>query len=271
MAPTAFYAQSFSVDFEMSSAEVMPIWENWSSCGHTTTDATLTQILQNHGAEYCSASRQSYPSLAYVNGGIATCSDCDPNQLVADLLAYNTLITKARVSPMQSTFASVLNITPDTYPAVTGADAANLIVTDNTALNLIYQQHKVFIQNPVGTFWIELQCDCSVNDLRDDLIAGGFITGDDDYFYQNVGILATTETLLPVTSVYPNPFRDRIDIQTNTDISGYALYDLTGKKLIETQSKEVFDGQTSALAPGIFFLTLQLGNGTSSNHKIVKQ
>lgn len=69
-------------------------------------------------------------------------------------------------------------------------------------------------------------------------------------------------------SIYPNPTVGEIHIETLEDIKAIKLLSLDGKQILETQNNDL---QIYNLNAGMYFLTVELENGTNSFHKVIKK
>jgi hypothetical protein len=73
-------------------------------------------------------------------------------------------------------------------------------------------------------------------------------------------------------NVFPNPVKDRLNIETDTPVKEIALIDLAGKIVLNTSIKSVgnhYQIDLSPFAQGIYFLRLSDGNHTYTK-KIIK-
>lgn len=115
----------------------------------------------------------------------------------------------------------------------------------------------------------EIHFDGNINLLKSELDNLDLVV---DYTnYVSVAMLNTTEFALDKPKLSPNPFSNTFDIQTNEVILNYSLFDISGKELINTNSKMALDDLSLQLNAGVYFLNLQLENGQKSNYKIVKK
>ena len=72
------------------------------------------------------------------------------------------------------------------------------------------------------------------------------------------------------TSIYPNPFQNELKIESVKTISNYEVIDISGKMIINSQSKTEFENSISQLNNGIYFLQLNYDDSSKSTHKIIK-
>ena len=69
-------------------------------------------------------------------------------------------------------------------------------------------------------------------------------------------------------SVYPNPASEKISVKSETAISKVELYDLSGKKLKESASKEM---NISTIPNGNYLLKISDKNGNTETQKLIKK
>jgi len=264
--PAVVSAQTTSVHFQLNNPDIFPVGTELSpSCG-APNDSGLAQIV----TYYCTAPGISYAE-EWQNGGLAYC-DCDGQQLVAALLA-NPNVTRAQVSPEVGTLSNAIYIDGgDAYPEITGYDSQHIAVTGDSTLNGIYQNFSVYYQYDYDFMtWKDLTCDCAVSQLKDALADAGYISGENESFdYVGNAVLGVPQQVKKDVRIFPNPFRETLNIESDNPISQYLLYDNTGKQLIRENSKTAFDAKTGNLATGMYFLRLQSGNGVWATCKIVK-
>ncbi len=80
--------------------------------------------------------------------------------------------------------------------------------------------------------------------------------------------LGTEETSIAKVSVYPNPTRDFVNINTTSKISKVTVFGTDGKQLLEDSTSKV---NVSKLPSGVYILKIDFADGKSSTQKIVKQ
>ncbi len=258
----------------------------FSSSGYTSNDAGLNQIFLNHNiiSYYDGMGRPNGDNYSYK---LMDCSNCNANQLIADLTAYSSVVQKANISAQVHTFSDIVSfsLANINIGTPTGVGANNIITTNSSLVSQIFQTHNVYFYDyfyPFG-FYNQLMCDCNVGNLVNDLLSNNVINPNVidtvnpnnnviNYYYSSVGgllINAGYEKSKPLIS--PNPFTTHFDIETDEVISNYSLFDISGKELINTNSKTALDNLSSQLNIGVYFLNLQLDNGQKSNYKIVKK
>jgi hypothetical protein len=73
------------------------------------------------------------------------------------------------------------------------------------------------------------------------------------------------------TTIYPNPFTDRIQLKTDQEIIGISLFDLNGR-LMRQQREEIYIVEDlGAYKPGVYFLQIQYKNGLNETKKLIKE
>lgn len=72
---------------------------------------------------------------------------------------------------------------------------------------------------------------------------------------------------IEMTSIYPNPFKDVLNIDSKFNILNVEIYGADGKKLIQSKEKSI---QTQHLSNGIYFVRIQTDKGVDT-FKIVKK
>lgn len=86
--------------------------------------------------------------------------------------------------------------------------------------------------------------------------------------YSNQIKLGTGESALSKISVYPNPAKDFINIDTTSKVSKVTIFGIDGKFLLEDTSIKI---NISRLQAGVYLMKIDFADGKSSTQKIVKQ
>lgn len=81
-------------------------------------------------------------------------------------------------------------------------------------------------------------------------------------------ILSTKENDLSGVSVYPNPTKDFINIDSQSEVEKVIVYSIDGKKVKEAKNSRI---NISTLPKGNYIMVLTLKNGKTVTEKIVKQ
>ncbi len=88
----------------------------------------------------------------------------------------------------------------------------------------------------------------------------------------NVGILGTLDNELVNTTVYPNPMKDKLFIESESEINNVVLRDILGRTVIELNdsANSISEANVSTLGDGIYFITLTTETNQSKTIKLVK-
>lgn len=70
------------------------------------------------------------------------------------------------------------------------------------------------------------------------------------------------------TTIYPNPAKDVVNIQTKEKINSVEIYSLTGQKILTNSTDKV---NVSHLNKGIYVVKILLENGKTETHKLIKE
>jgi hypothetical protein len=140
-----------------------------------SNDAGINTILNSYGVRSYII-KGGHPYQPY-SGRIISIAGVFPQQFVNDLSAYTSVVESARISD-KSYFSDALNLklvnlnigTPIGYNG-------NIVVTNNTSLNQIFQNNNVFYfaqLYPTSTSNVNLRsytavCNCNANSLKADL------------------------------------------------------------------------------------------------------
>ena len=240
-----------------------------------SNDAGINAILNSYGVRsYLLKGGHPYQPFA---GRIMSIAGVFPQQFINDLLAYSSVIESVRVSDLNYfSDALVLRLVDLNIGTPIGYNG-NIVVTNNTALNQIFQNYNVYYFTqmfPVSTWNVNLRvysavCNCNVNSLISDLNNLGSVIE----ITNNVGriYLSNNQFEKSKTSIYPNPFYNAFNIETEEAISNYIVFDSTGKQIGTTSDKNELDNQVSKLQAGFYILKLNFENGQTSNFKLVKK
>lgn len=274
------FAQNNVVEIRLANQNIGAPAFNFTTNNTTeSNDIGLNQILQTHNVlQYISKEGHLYPPFSGRHVEIL-CNNCNNSQLVLDLLAYSSVIQKARVTNYASPFKDNLlaQISNINIGVPTGVNNG-IIVTNDTGLNQIFQTYNVYYyvqHSPNSTNndllrYYNVVCDCDnvlLKNALDNYNSVISLTGYPSPAY----LLKTTEFEKYNISISPNPFSSDFNIQTEETILNYSLVDISGKLLIATTSKNELDTIASQLNSGIYFLNLELENGKSGNFKLIKK
>lgn len=81
----------------------------------------------------------------------------------------------------------------------------------------------------------------------------------DDYSMENVSV------------IYPNPFHDILNIQSNREVAALYLRDVSGKIIQEKIGENYKMDKLNTLDQGVYFLSIQYKSGLFETRKVIKQ
>lgn len=241
------------------------------SVGTSTTNSQINSILSNHNVNLCVNTFNSpYDIIIVEYNGNAL------NNFKNELLS-NSNVSKVRtgVSATAGTYYFADRLYLELSNATNGNPIGNnngTITTSNSALNTIFTTYNVtsmtvFITSiPVYVIYFE----GNMTDLKNELENLSSVVEATEFISVPL-LLNNSEFDLSKTIISPNPFTTNFNIQTEELISNYSLFDVTGKKLINTTSKDQLDNLSSQLHQGIYVLDITFGNGQIASHKLIKQ
>lgn len=242
-----------------------------------SNDAGLNTILSNHNVliyETKTGNPFDYSSK-YVN---VKCTSCNISNLKNDLQNYNTVIEYVDYGS-QDYFNKMLTI--KILNATTGIQTGtngNFVVTNDTGLNQIFSNHNIVEMQqsfPSSTnsnnlrYYYIRSSSCDLNILKTTL--DNYSTVIEATEYVPASAFLNNELFdKNTTSIYPNPFQNELNIETNKLILTYEVIDISGKKIINSNNKIDFNTSISQLKNEIYFLQLNYDDTTNSSHKIIK-
>lgn len=238
--------------------------------GTNSNDAGLNAILANHNVmTYADKGINMADNLHYM---AIDCGNCNLQNLKQDLINYNSVIQSAGISDYYY-FNNTLIVRFINNNFITSINSNNgIIVTNDTALNLIFQNHNVYLMNNAFSMQDRyfVKCnDCDLNNLK--IALESYATGIINTEYQVSQLVLKNETFdKNTTSIYPNPFQNELNIKTNKNISSYEVVDISGKTILNSNTILEFNNSVSQLNNGIYFLQLNYDDNTNSSHKIIK-
>ena len=241
----------------------------------SSNDVEINAILNSYGVRsYIIKGGHPYQPFA---GRIISIAGVFPQQFINDLLAYSSVIEYVHVSDLNY-FSDALDLRlVDLNIGTPIGFNGNIVATNNTALNQIFQNYNVYYYTqtyPTSTSNVNLRvytalCNCNVNSLISDLNNLSSVIE----IANNVGriYLSNNQFEKSKTSIYPNPFYNSFNIETEEAISNYFVFDSTGKQIGTASDKIELDNQVSKLHAGFYILKLNFENGQTSNFKLVKK
>lgn len=202
-----------------------------------------------------------------------------PQQLINDLMAYSSVIASARITNgYEYTDVLRLQLVSLSVGSPVGV-SGNVIVTNDTGLNTIFQNFHVFyyVQSyPTSTVNSSLRyytavCDCDKNLLNTALLNYSSVVAATETIIGGGQLLSNQQIEKPKVKISPNPFSNNFDIQSEQSISNYSIIDVSGKIVANTDSKSEIDYQSSRLNTGMYFLNIDFENGQKANYKLIKK
>ena len=232
----------------------------------STNDAGLNIILSNYNVTYF-RSYEGHPYQPY-QGRIFGSTGTYPQQLLTDLNAYSSVVAFARYTYGGFSDALYVQFVNSSGGATQTGTSGNIVVTNDSYLNQIFQTYNVFYYNLIGTSTYALVCDCDAINLKSELDNYTAVIASTQ-FVQGA-VLSNPQLEKPKTIISPNPFSDVFNIETAHTISNYMINDITGKTIVSTSSKLDLDNHSSQLSDGIYILNLTFDNDQHINHKLIK-
>jgi hypothetical protein len=144
-----------------------------------------------------------------------------------------------------------------------------IVTTNNAALNQIFIDYNVFDITEFNQQKL-ISCNCNGVQLANTL---NNLTNVTQSSFNSCGIayLLNDESFSKSkTLIYPNPFSTILNIETSENINVYNVYDILGKKIIETSFNDDLKIKLSQVNSGIYFLNLLFDDGKIENIKIIK-
>lgn len=233
----------------------------------STNDVGLNTILSNYNFSYFRR-YEGHPYQPYLwkifgsNGNY-------PQQLLIDLNAYSSVVASARYTYGGFSDALYVQFVSSSGGAIQTGVSGNIVVTNDSDLNQIFQTYNVFYYNLVGSSTYAVVCDCDAINLKTALDNYSAVIASSQ-FIQGV-ILSNHQFNKPDAVISPNPFLDNFDIKTEHTISNYSIIEFTGKTIVSTSSKSELDNQSSQLSSGIYILNLDFDSGQKANYKLIKK
>jgi Secretion system C-terminal sorting domain len=242
-----------------------------------SNDAGLNAILSSYGVNSYSF-YMVHPYFPY-QGKTMRIGGTFPTGLITALTNYSSVIAIARVSNDGSYTDTVELKLVDINVGVPIGESAGVVTTNDSGLNIIFQNYNVFYYSqaypslPIGNDllkYFNVVCNCDKNLLKTALDNYATVVQTTQNIYGGVE-LSNNQFANTKATISPNPFFTNFTIKTEELISSYTLYDVTGKQLINTTSKEKLNDLSSQLHQGIYVLNISFENGQNANYKLVKE
>lgn len=248
------------------------------STGNSTTDSSINSILISHNVYDCIQDYSSFTKMIifFNYSGLNISSfveDLNNNENVFKVgLCYESpeYYFPAYADILIINLSSVTNGTP------TGINSNGNVLTNNEQLNEIFEAYNVkqMVQEYPTSFCCldvySIYFDGDIAELKNALDNLDSII-EYSYFKEVMMLLSNESFDKSDIQIYPNPFQNNFTVQTEKTITNYSLFDLSGKKLIETFSKNEIDNLSSQLNSGVYFINFEFEDGQKTNYKLIKQ
>ncbi len=265
-----FVQINFNEGFSINLLNINP---SSPSEGSSTTDTEINSILTSHNIYNCIELFTSSNKVFFVNY-----SGVNINGLINDLNnnsnVFKVSLCYDSVDINYPTFADVLYIKliSDTNGIPIGINSNGNVITNNEELNVIFETFKVkgMVQlTPNLTQYFEIYFEEDVTELKNALDNFNVVIESSDLIGVPM-LLSNSSFEKSNIQISPNPFTTNFNIQSEKIISNYFLFDVFGKQLISTSSKNVIKNFSSQLSSGVYFLNLQFENGQKGSFKLIK-
>jgi hypothetical protein len=239
--------------------------------GTATTDSEINTIFENHFVYHCIEDFSSISKIIF-----ADYTGENLESFINDL-QNNSNVSKAKVTLNNGQYSLAyadrmyLKLIDITVGNPVNINSNGNIITNNASLNTIFdvynvKQMQLLIPNkPYYIIYFDGDINLlfnALNDLSDVITA------------EPIGVpmlLSNEKFITSKSTISPNPFSSTFIITSKEFISEYAVFDISGKQIIKTNSKSELDNQTVNLKTGIYVLELKSLNGELIHHKIVKR
>ncbi|WP_091423748.1 T9SS type A sorting domain-containing protein [Formosa sp. Hel1_31_208] len=146
-----------------------------------------------------------------------------------------------------------------------------VVVTNNSSLSQIFTNYNVRYYTEIfPSTYYELICDCDAELLKQELDNLTSVVQFTE-FVSYVFLLSTDDPQLINAEVYPNPFKNVINLKASVPLSAILLYDVLGKQVVSAKNVSTFEADAINLKTGVYMLRLIDINGKSITKKLVKQ
>ncbi len=199
------------------------------------------QFSGEFGLSVCPESNEDLSFLLFQN----------PN--CGDLQTGNyTIITQVDIPQNASEYCTGIGKNPNTGTQTNGHDPYINIVAGNAYI--LFVSVEWHTQPGTHRFTLSFQ--------------GSVVTAHPDLFNYPGCTMSTQEFIKDNTKVFPNPFTNRLRIESETNFKTMVLYDVLGKQIINQPF--VNEVNTSTLSQGVYFLHLIDNEGTKVVKKVIK-
>lgn len=218
-------------------------------------------------------------SMKYINIYNSS-NDFNNTTLLTQLQNYSSVIESATFCSY-SYFSNklLIQLVSNTNGIQTGTNTNNIVVTNNSGLNQIFQDYNIvqMLQaypsvpewDSLNRYYYIRSSNCNLLNLKNALQNYATVIQTVDYV-PAAYLLYNENFNKNTTSIYPNPFQNELQIETNKIISSYIVVDISGKTILNSNSILEFSNSVTQLKNGIYFLQLNYDDNTNTSHKIIK-
>lgn len=239
-----------------------------------SNDVGLNQIFMNHNVSDYEAFSPSTGlpepySFTFGHFNSVQCNSCNAEQFLSDLNVYSSVVRYASLDIIEGIANNVLSVSliNDNIGVPVGFNN-DIVVTNDNGLNQIFQDFNVRTFGLLDDIY-GLVCSCAATQLKIELDNYSSVISTANY--QNTYfLLSVKKESIENINIFPNPFKDRIRISNSNSVEQYQLFDILGKKLINTNNKNAFETFSETLNSGIYIIKLSDYRGNSISKKLIK-
>lgn len=204
---------------------------------------------------------------------VLNCESCDSEAFLTALNGYSSVVKYASPTTIEGVINNVLTVdlVSSSIGTFVGFDN-NVVTTNDSGLNSIFENFNVrhFGALLPSTTNYSLVCSCDATSLKVELENYSSVIALVDYQTSNF-LLSTEDLDIEMTEIYPNPFKNKITLNTNSVLQAIEVYDILGKQMLKTNNKLVFESRAINLKSGIYILRLTDVDGKIITKKLIKE
>jgi rRNA maturation protein Nop10 len=245
------------------------------------TGGTATHFWRAPNGSTYSTSSISIPNVQSSNAGTYTYTVTSPGcgtntRTLRFVINDPTLVTAASNGPLCIGQAAYLNATGSTGTTYSWSGPSGYVSSSQfaTRTNVQLNHAGVYTLNAtvpgcgVVTRTTTLVVNnCRTSDASIDATQDGVVQDAFNEEVQSENVLTENQEKLNTLQVYPNPFRDELNlIWSDMKVFSLKLYDLNGKLILEAEPEDGFEYQLQVtdLPSGVYLLTVQTSAGPMS-------
>ncbi|WP_407557617.1 T9SS type A sorting domain-containing protein [Winogradskyella sp. 4-2091] len=273
------FAQITYVQIELVNPQMgEPIFMGNAVPVSTSTDDGLNAIFSLHETSFYESLYPSSSNGFYNNSyslyAKIRCNSCDESELISDLLEYNTVVAYAGLETENFLINGLyIHLVDDTIGIPTGVSSNGIIETNDTLLNQLFLDYNVVTFELNDSNWggntYNLKCRCDSSILKAEL--DNYVSLISTATPVDYGMLLSTEDSIQFEAkIYPQPFKDKVNIDINQPIKSLVLFDVLGKQVYKSSSIIGFENFSSTLKSGVYLLKILTSEGESITKKLIK-